>query len=381
MKKDPVLFAVSLSVLCIALTLAGCIGIFLSRFGGSEGLRDALRFAEAREIILSRFVGDVDGETLTDGALYGMTEATGDRWSYYMTAEEYAAYLDYGANEYTGVGITVAEDESGRGLEIVGVTADSPAEAAGIRAGMLLTAVNGESMAGKTASQARAAIQAAAEGDIALSLLTESGETLDVTVRAERLHTQVVTSELRDDGIGYVRIANFEDGAADGAIEAVDALLEAGAAGIVFDVRGNPGGKLSELIELLDYLLPEGDLFVSRTKDGQESVETSGPECVELPMAVLINADSYSAAEFFAAALWEYDWAVTVGEATTGKARSQISVVMSDGGAVHLSTASYLTPNRVDLAETGGLVPDIPVALTETGDAQLDAAVEYLLGK
>ena len=381
MKKHSVLFAVALCVCSIAVTLAACLWIFASRFGGADGLRDALRFAEARELILSRFVGETDGETLTDGALRGMVEAVGDRWSYYMTAEEYAAYLDYGANQYTGVGITVEADEAGRGLTIMDVTPDSPAEAAGIRSGMLLLAVDGESMAGKTASQARAAIQAGAADAIALTLETETGDSLTVSVHAQELKTRVVTYELRPDGIGYVRIRNFEAGAAEGAIAAVDELLEAGAAGIVFDVRGNPGGKLSELIALLDDLLPEGELFVSRTKDGQERVETSGPACVEMPMAVLIDGNSYSAAEFFAAALREYDWAVTVGEATTGKARSQQSFRMSDGGAVHISTASYLTPKRVDLAETGGLTPDIQVPRGETGDDQLEAAVRCLLGE
>ena len=379
MRKHPVLFTVCLCVLCVALTLVFCISVFSLRFGGVSGLREALRVAEGRRVIERYFVGSVDGEALTDGALSGMVSAINDRWSYYMNAEQYAEYLEMASNQYTGVGITVRASEDGRGLLIVSVQEDSPAARAGITENMLLLAIDSESMAGCAPEDAKRVILAANGQEMSFLLETRAGTTLRVSLHAEQLHVQVVTDELREDGLGYIRIRNFESGAASGAIDAVDRLLSEGAQGIIFDVRGNPGGRLTELIELLDYLLPEGELFASRSKSGVESVLTSGPECVELPMAVLIDGDSYSAAEFFAAALSEYGWAKTVGEHTTGKARSQINLKLSDGGVIHLSTESYLTPNRVDLAEQGGLTPDIEVAMTGEGDAQLEAAADCLL--
>lgn len=380
MKKHPYLFTASLCVLCIALTLLSCTAIFVYRFGGREGLRDAFRFAEARRTILTHFVGETNGETLTDGALYGMAEATEDRWSYYMTQEEYAQYLQYISNQYTGIGITVSSAENDRGLSIVTVQPDSPADKAGIEAGMRLLKVNETDMIGQSAAYAREVILAAAEADILLELETTEGERITLTVRAETLKVQVVSDEMLDGGIGYIRIANFEDGAADGAIASLDKLLEEGAAGIVFDVRSNPGGKLNELVKLLDYLLPEGVIFVSQSKDGEEVLQLSGAECVSCPMVVLIDENSYSAAEFFAAALSEYNWATLVGAQTSGKSRSQVNIPLSDG-VLHLSTASYLTPHRVDLTEVGGLTPDILIALDGSGDTQLDAAVEYLQTK
>jgi carboxyl-terminal processing protease len=143
---------------------------------------------------------------------------------------------------------------------------------------------------------------------------------------------------------------------------------------------------------MLDYLLPEGEIFVSVSKDGTEKVETSDASCVEMPMAVLVNQNSYSAAEFFAAALREYDWATVVGQQTTGKGRSQITKRLSDGSALHISTKKYMTPSRVDLSEVGGITPDIEIEISDEDftslyydqlshedDEQLQAAVNAVL--
>ena len=138
---------------------------------------------------------------------------------------------------------------------------------------------------------------------------------------------------------------------------------------------------MTELLKALDHILPEGDLFVSVTKSGKEKVSTSDASCVKLPMAVLINANTYSAAEYFAAALKEYNWATVVGSATTGKGRSQTTIELSDGSAVHISSRKYLTPTRVDLAQTGGITPDVVVDMGDTGDdMQLYKAIDLVKG-
>ena len=181
-----------------------------------------------------------------------------------------------------------------------------------------------------------------------------------------------VEYQMLDDSVGYIAVANFRKGAGADAVAAAEELIGQGAQALVFDVRNNPGGQVSELEELLDYLLPEGDIFIRADKHGKEVVETSDADCVELPAAVIVNGDSYSAAEYFAAALREYGWAVVVGEATTGKARSQITVSLPDGSAVHISKYTYLTPQRNDLFEAGGIVPDVEQTLTEEERQQYD---------
>ena len=183
--------------------------------------------------------------------------------------------------------------------------------------------------------------------------------------------------------IGYIDINNFHTGAGKEAIAQVQLLMEQGAEKLIFDVRNNPGGFVDETNVIMDYLLPEGPLFRRVDYKGKETIDMSDASCIELPMAVLINGNSYSAAEFFAAALSEYNWAVTVGEPTTGKGYFQHTLELVDGSALYLSVGKYCTPNCVSLAEVGGLVPDVVVepaqsAVAVETDPQIQAAIAAL---
>jgi carboxyl-terminal processing protease len=192
-------------------------------------------------------------------------------------------------------------------------------------------------------------------------------------------------------GVGYIAIYNFEAHSADDFIAAVDALVVEGAKAFLFDVRNNGGGRAAELVRMLDYLLPEGEIFVGVTARGQEEIIYSDEHAVTRPAAVLVNEHSYSAAEYFAAVLREYNYAEVVGTQTTGKNRSQVTYLLPDGGALHISTGEYLTPSRVSLTETGGLTPDVVVEMSEEDiealyygklpfeeDVQLMAALAHL---
>ena len=178
----------------------------------------------------------------------------------------------------------------------------------------------------------------------------------------------MATFEMLEDQIGLVTIENFDERCAEESIAAIETLLENGAEKLIFDVRHNPGGFADELVKLLDYLLPEGDLFRTVRYDGKEHVDTSDADCLEVPMAVLVNSTSYSAAEFFAAALREYEAAVVVGEQTVGKGYFQITYQLSDGSAVALSSGKYFTPKGISLAETG-VTPDV-VVIPEEKEAE-----------
>ena len=194
--------------------------------------------------------------------------------------------------------------------------------------------------------------------------------------------------------IGLVRINNFNSGCARETLASIEQLRTLGAEKLIFDVRNNPGGYVSEMLEVLDYLLPAGVLFHQEDYLGNKSEESSDEACLKLPMAVLVNRDSYSAAEFFAAALQEYDWATVVGEKTSGKGYYQTTYVLSDGSAVNLSIGKYFTPNGVNLTESSGLSPDVTVTVdAETAekiainsiafenDLQIQTAAAALQGK
>lgn len=366
MKKKYSVFA--LTAACVAgfafaILLIGVLGTVY--FGGAESFAAASKFGVIYSILDTRYVGEADMQEVSDAAYRAMVEAIDDRWSRYMTPEEYESYKEYQENSYTGIGVTIESDGVSGFLRVRSVSEDSPADRAGIRIGDLMTAFEGQSLEGMTAVEVKAHIAEKNGAKFTLTLRDSDGEERSVTVSTELVFSDPVEYYMLEDGIGYIKIKNFESGSGRGAIEAFKDLSSQGARGIVFDVRNNPGGLLSELTKLLDFLLPEGDMFVSVDENGAETVKTSDASCVGLPMSVLINGDSYSAAEFFAAALREYGMAETVGAPTTGKSRSQVNLRLADGSAVHISTNGYLTPNRVDLAEAGGLVPDRAVSLSE----------------
>ena len=372
---NPVKRSFSFANLIVACAAGAAIGvlcmiaIYAAQFGGFDSYAAARKFSAVYNAIGKYYIGDADMEDVSDAGYSAMVDATGDQWSAYFNADDYKRLQQYTNNSYNGIGVTIVKDAETELYKVQAVLEDSPASRAGVQIGDTLLSIGDVSLKGKTASQIHTLIEKE-KGDFTLVLGAADGSRRTVTVSTAIVYAKPVKYELLNDGIGYVHIKNFETGAGDGIVEAVDSLAAQGAKGIVFDVRGNPGGLLTELLKALDHILPEGDIFVSRDKNGSERVETSDANCVKLPMTVLVNADTYSAAEFFAAALSEYGWAKIVGSHTTGKARSQINIELFDGSAVHLSTRSYLTPKRVDLAETGGLTPDVEVALSEDAENQ-----------
>ena len=372
-----VIFACLLTAAAVA---AGTLfGVYFA-IGGSEGAAVLAKVSAVRRVIDADFVGQTDWTAVSDAAAGGMIGALDDRWSYYMTAEEYASYRDRSSNTSSGIGVTVQKREDTGEFEIISVTEGSPASEAGVQPGWLLLELAGESVTELDASALRERIFAR-EGDFEAVFRDGDGVEKRVTLHTDSFYSSPVTYRMLSDGVGYIRISNFESGAAEDSIAAIEALAEEGIEALIFDVRADPGGQLTELTDLLDYILPEGDIFVSVGKDGQERVTTSDASCIDYPLAVLIDANTYSAAEFFAAALREYDRAVIIGQPSTGKGRSQSTYELSDGSAVHISTRRYLTPERVDLSEQGGLTPDFSVELGEEGDTQLEFAEKYFLDR
>ena len=348
--------------------------------------------AEVQEIIETYFIDDYDEDTLADGAASGMVDATGDEWSYYLSTDEVAAYEESMANAYVGVGITITEDAEAGGMRVEEVVAGGPAEEAGIRAGDLLLAVEGEDVLTLGIDGTRNLVRGE-EGTRVNMHFSRNGTEYDVSVERRSIETPVVTGELLDENIGYVKIDNFDERSAAETIAFVKDLIGQGAEALLFDVRFNPGGYADELVKVLDYLLPEGDLFRSVDYAGREEVDTSDASCVELPMAVLVNEDSYSAAEFFAAALQEYERATIVGSQTYGKGNFQTAFYLSDGSMVNLSIGKYYTPGGKSLSETG-VTPDVVVdlddeqyallyynALEQADDPQFQAAIDTLTQK
>lgn len=378
-----VLSYILVALLSAALTLTVVLWRIQKDYGKLEQLED---------LILDKFIGEADATAMEDAAAEAMVNALGDRWSYYIPADEYADYLAQMNNAYVGIGVTIQAEENGAGLKVVEVTAGGPAEEAGVLAGDVIVGVDDQSIVGMELADIRNRIRGEAGTQVKLTVSREGTEH-SFTVTRRQIQTIVASGVMLEDGIGLVTIENFDSRCAEETIAAIEALLAQGAEKLIFDVRFNPGGYKDELVKVLDYLLPEGVLFRSELYDGTTEEDRSDAACLDIPMAVLVNGDSYSAAEFFAAALREYEKGIVVGQQTVGKGYFQNTFRLQDGSAVGLSVGKYYTPKGVSLAGVG-ITPDAVVEVDdETAariyyglldpmeDPQILAAVEALKAK
>ena len=288
-----------------------------------------------------------------------------------------------------GIGVTISAAENGYLIEEV--TKGGPAEKAGLLAGDVIVAVDGTRVAGMTTDQGKELVQGESGTTVEITV-DRSGAEQTFSVKRGTVKTPVAEATLLPDNIGLVTIKNFNTNCAKETIAAIESLIDQGATALIFDVRFNGGGYANEMNKVLNYLLPEGELFRTVDYTGKEEVTMSDAKCLEMPMAVLVNGSSYSAAEFFAAALREYDWATVVGQQTSGKGYYQVVYQLSDGSAVGVSIGKYVTPKGVSL-EGVGITPDHVVevdnktmsairagTLDPMEDPQILAAIEALKG-
>ena len=351
------------------------------------------KLEELQAVIEECFIGEADPVAMGDAAADAMVDSLGDRWSYYIPASRYNAYKEQMNNAYVGIGITITAREDNLGLNITEVNPGGSAAEAGIRPGDILSAVNGRSTAELGIDGTSEVIRGEVGTTVEITVLRDEEE-LTFPVERREIRVTVATGTMLEGNIGLVTIANFDRRCYQETVAAIESMLEQGATSLLFDVRNNPGGYKSELVDVLDYLLPEGPLFRSLYYTGKETVDSSDADCLQIPMAVLVNGSSYSAAEFFAAAIREYEAGFVVGTQTSGKGYFQNTMQLSDGSAVGLSVGKYFTPDGVCLADVGGLTPDVVVEVDQDteaviragllepeNDPQIQAAVEKLLAQ
>ena len=364
-------------LLAFIIFVGGAIGItykhMLDLVGGKDDFDEAKRYIEIKDVVEEQYIDEVSRQTLGDYAAAAMVSGLADKWSYYMSADEYKTYQLNSANEYSGIGMSIMKQDDGS-FQVVSVNADSPAGLAGLGAGDVITAVDGEDITNMSLDEARKLIRSKMNGKFTLGL----GRKNSIEVDCSSAYQSAVNYRLEKTEAGYIQILNFEAGSGDDAIAAVEDLLNQGAVALCIDLRGNPGGLDTECAKFLDYLLPNGTLFIETDKQGNEKVTTSDGMCIQLPMCVLVNAETFGEAEVCAAVLQEYQWATVLGEATTGKTRTQETIPLEDGSALRLSTGTYLTGNRTDISAKGGVVPDL---ILYNSDASATGTTEGTVGE
>ena len=343
-------------------------------------------------LILDLFPNEVDLTEIEDAAADAMVAALGDRWSYYIPASEYDRLMESMENSYVGIGITLTDARETGSFRVQAVIPEGPADQAGMRKDDVIIKVEGESVEGLSLTDISARIKGEKGTQVSITVQRQE-ETLTLSVTRNRINTVVAKGNLLNGTIGYVRIENFVARSAEETLAVIEDLIAQGATKLILDVRCNSGGYEDELVKILDHLLPEGILVSNSDKAGKTETFESDEEFLDMPMVVLVNEDSYSAAELFAAVLREYDAARIVGSRTVGKGYYQNLFRLEDGSAVDLSVGRYFTSKGENL-EGIGLIPDVEVAmddadyealyygiLAQDQDVQLQAAVELLTGE
>ncbi len=396
MKKQ---IRLSTALMLILLTIVSTFNItffvagehYNARLGDLSQTEDRYsKLKELAEIVETYFIGEYDEAAAIEGALAGYIQGLGDRWSGYYTVDETLAQKEAATNTYVGVGLTYSS-ATDNPYTIISVTAGGPAAEAGIQPGDVIVAVDGKPVSELGENESLNSVVVGEEGTQVSITVTRNLETLTFTMKRAKVFYEIIYTDMLEHNIGYVYIDGFDQNADAEFKTKVEKLVNDGAKALVFDVRFNPGGYLTVMRSMLDLLLPAGTVISTVDKSGKTTEYTSDATCLDLPMAVIVNEHSYSAAEFFAAALQEYQKAEVVGVATTGKGYSQQRITLSDGSSVNLSTARYYTPLGKNLAGVG-VMPDYPVAvspeeanqyyyLDKQIDSSLKQAMEVLMVK
>jgi len=350
-----------------------------------EAMYDKL--AEIDTFVRNNYIDDLDEDFLMDCIADAYMIGIRDTYSDYYTAEEYEKISNGNAGSVVGIGISGSRTETGYIL-VEEVYPDSPAQSAQIQPGELIIKVNDIDLTPETYEEGINAISGKA--GTTLSLVVRNGnEDREITEITRRKVQRPSVYSTSFDTVGYVRITGFNGTTYDQFKTAVETNLEEGAESLVFDVRNNGGGTMDAVVKMLDLLLPEGDIITATDKDGNVQVlGTSDPSCVDVPMAVLTNGQTASAAELFTQALRDYGVAKSIGETTYGKGTMQIYHKLKDGSAIKLTTR-YYNPPKSENYDGVGIVPDYQAnpSFTELAaiadldpelDNQLYKAIEYL---
>lgn len=359
------LFLVAFLVIAAFFVGAG-VGQRSDGVGGFLGGPEAELSSEALGVIDDNYFREVDDAALEDASVKAMVRklrrANKDRFSHYFPPKAFARFQELTSGRFTGVGLSV--NEVNRGLRVANVFKSSPAREAGIRAGDVITAVDGESIAGEDSQLATGKIKGKAGTEVTLTVVRPStGEKRDYTMKRRQLSIPAVESELRRAAgrpVGYIRLLGFSQGAHSELRDAVDRLDDRGAEGLVIDLRGNGGGLLDEAVLTSSVFVEDGVIVSTRGRTQSErTFEAVGDAVSPRPIVILINGDSASASEIFTASLSDAGLARVAGEKSFGKGVFQEVIELENGGALDLTVGEYLTRDGDSLADDG-IEPELP---------------------
>ncbi len=383
-------FVLTTALYTSAIAFVPSLGNFLGSIRTMLDRNDNLgaRLSEVNSYVDNYFINDYDKEKMADNALKGYVSALNDPYTEYISKSEYKEFMSELTGNYKGIGVEVYVDTDGY-ITVLSAFDDSPAAKAGILPGDKIVGVNDTAVNIDNYNEAINMMRGVGEygktDDMTLTILRGS-EKIKIDITRTEVVNQTVKTKMLDNNIGYIRISQFDDDTGADFSRLTDNLIADGAKSLIIDLRDNPGGVLTGVVNVADKLLGKGKIITIKEKSGKETVYNSDKNEVDLPMCVLINGNSASASEVLAGALKDHKKATLVGEKSFGKGIVQTIFDLSDKSALKITTAKYYTPNGTCI-HGKGIQPDYKVelnadknimALDASEDTQLQKAIEIL---
>ena len=351
--------------------------------GGTTGIESAL--ASIRTMLEDEYIGELDDEQMLEMAIKGYVAGVGDEYTEYYTPEEMSDQYDTAMGNYVGIGIYMVVSYEEGTITVLEPMEGSPAEAAGLKEGDLITKVEGTDVTIDNVSEMSDAIKGE-EGTKVKLEIQRGEETFETQVERQRIEISHIESKMLENNIAYIQILDFDGGTAEEFKENYENLKSKGATSLIIDIRNNGGGVVDEAIDILEMICDrDSTLLIEKDKDGNETIIKSEEDpIIDIPIVVLTNNYSASASEILAGALKDNNKATIIGEKTYGKGVIQTLYSLTDGSGLKITTAEYCTPNRTSINKIG-IEPDIEVKLpedieelTDGNDTQLKRAIEEL---
>ncbi len=341
-----------------------------------------------RAVIDKYYLGEIDEESLKEGAIKGYIEGLGDPYTEYISKEDMQDYLEDTMGNFVGIGIYMVEDTETNRIMVLTPIKNSPAERAGIMPGDYIISVNGEECTGDDLTVISTKIKGEEGSTVKLQIL-RGEETLDFEIARENIVVNPVEGEVLENNIGYIEFSSFDEGTAEQFKTKFEELQSQGITSLIIDLRNNGGGIVDEALQIAGYIADKDSVLLYEVdKDNNETVEKNESDpIINMPVIILTNENTASSSEILAGALKDLGKARTVGTKTYGKGVIQQILTLPDGSGVKITTEKYLTPNRTEINEIG-IEPDETVELPEevenvlnverSQDTQLQKAIEML---
>lgn len=362
------------------------LSLFLKRNNKLDYKKIEEKTSVLQNIIDRYFLFDEDMTKVEDGIYAGMMNGLGDPYTVYYTKEEYKALNEDTEGKYSGIGAVVSQNPNTKIITIVKIFDNSPANDAGLQVGDIIHKIDGEEVAGTDMDiLVKTKIRGEEGTSFKMTVLRgDDRKEVELDLIRRSIEVETVAGKMLDNNIGYIAVSQFDAVTSEQFKSNIESLQSQGMTKLIVDLRGNPGGLLDQVVDMLDYILPDGLVLYTEDKYGKrEEYYSDGSHELKIPMVVLVNENSASASEVFTATFRDFEWGTVVGKTTFGKGIVQNVLPLGDGTAVKITTQHYYPPSGYDLHKVG-IKPDLEVDLNEgakigtDSDNQISAAIDIL---